>query len=87
MDRITAIGIVTSPRVKPTVEYSAALFVEVGLCALVSPKNHPSIFVSNTKIVRTSPVIRANSETGLIETDNTKYVPGPRVRSPYFTLN
>ena len=63
---------------KPTVSYSnlqTTLDPEtIGKRVVLFPHNHTSPLVSNTKLVITSPVI-SYSETGVIETENTIYVP------------
>lgn len=49
--------------------------IPIGSSAVVYPINHDSPLVSNTKHVKTSAVISANSETGEFETENTLYKP------------
>ena len=49
--------------------------IVLGLSALVRPVNHTSELVSNTKYVRTSPVIKYDSSSGRFETENSIYVP------------
>jgi hypothetical protein len=60
---------------KPRVKYSSLVYAEVGHCALLRPIDHPSYFVSNEKVARTSKVLSYNRDTGRIETENTVYIP------------
>lgn len=49
---------------------------EVGERVILHPINHPdTINVSNTTTVITSKVVSWNKETGVIETQNTVYIP------------
>jgi len=63
---------------KPSVAFSEILTCEVGYPAFCKPLDHPSSLVSNTKYVRTSPVV-SKIVDGLdrvveFETLNTKYI-------------
>ena len=60
---------------KPVVKYKHDLnnFIELGMNALVFPLDHPSPYVSNQYLVRTSKVIKLDKETGNFETVNTIY--------------
>jgi len=61
---------------KPVVKYKHDLnnFIQVGMSAYVFPLNHPSKYVSNQFLVKTSKVISFDKETGNFETMNTIYV-------------
>ena len=60
---------------KPVVKYKHDLnnFIQVGMSAYVFPLNHPSKYVSNQFLVKTSKVISFDKETGDFETMNTIY--------------
>lgn len=69
--------------VKPRVRYLSTQWtgdkilydVKVGANCYLFPIDHPSVLVSNESIVRTSPVLNFDEDTGEIETHNTIYVP------------
>lgn len=56
---------------KPVVHYQVAVLPPIGGSAYVYPVDHPSPLVSNTKAVRTSPVVRIDGDE--FETENTIY--------------
>jgi len=62
---------------KPTVHYDASKGAHIyeGFKALVYPIDHTSEWVSNTKMVTTSKVIRHDVKSGEFETMNTIYKP------------
>lgn len=49
--------------------------IRTGYPAFLFPVDHPGPHVTNTTLVRTSPVLRVDVDTGEIETENTIYVP------------
>ena len=61
---------------KPIVHYTPTAFdsIILGFYAYVQPIDHTSPFVSNTKAVSTSRVIRIE-KNGVFETANSIYVP------------
>lgn len=62
---------------KPVVHYSRTNGDDppkVGYPALIYPTDHPSNWVSNTQLARTSPVVRVGQK-GEFETMNTLYRP------------
>ena len=69
----------TPSREKPTVRYSELIFCKVGEFAKLIPLDHanplPCHDVTNFELNVTSKVIKYNSNTGLIETENTIYIP------------
>ena len=48
--------------------------------ALLTPIDHPSELVSNTRQVRTSSVVNVDPQSGVIETMNTIYRPAQEVQ-------
>lgn len=62
---------------KPIVHYVTDNnpFIAVGKRVLVTPVDHPSPLVSNTKLVLTSEVLSYNQLNGEFETQNTYYKP------------
>lgn len=50
-------------------------YISPGVCARVFPVDHPSVHVSNTQMVVTSPVLFHNRHDGSFETMNTTYIP------------
>jgi hypothetical protein len=62
---------------KPVVGYTEATVV--GAICYLKPVDHPNHLeghsVSNTRVVRTSPVVASDLATGRIETRNTIYMP------------
>lgn len=61
---------------KPVVRYRSKPMEKlvVGWPAYVYPIDHPSDLVSNTKLIRTSPVVSIGPRLGEFETENTRYV-------------
>jgi len=49
--------------------------IQVGNSAWINPIDHPSEYVSNKSLARTSKVISFDEKTGVFETQNTVYVP------------
>lgn len=62
---------------KPTVHYriDEHSYVVVGQSAMVRPVDHPSPLVSNKTYAKTSPVVMVDYDSGVFETENTRYVP------------
>lgn len=60
---------------KPTVHYTKVFYVSVNDHAVLTPKDHPSLSVSNEGPAMTSLVLSYDEETGRIETMNTIYMP------------
>lgn len=58
---------------KPIVHYKSLVHCQVGTAAVVHPVDHPGPDVSNTKLARTSAVLRYDEDTGEFETRNTIY--------------
>ena len=52
--------------------YTAIKFCEVGACALLDGVEPPSVFFGSE--VMTTPVRSYDKETGVIETENTRYI-------------
>lgn len=61
---------------KPIVQYRKAQHVQVGRGCLILPMDHPGDLVSNTTWAITSPVVKHDPVSGIIETLNTIYQPG-----------
>ena len=61
---------------KPIVQYRKAQHIEVGRGCLILPMDHPGELVSNTTWAITTPVVRYDPVSGIIETHNTIYQPG-----------
>lgn len=60
---------------KPIVYFRGPVYFSKEGVAYCCPINHPSPLVSNTKTIRTSPVLARNMDTGGFETQNTIYLP------------
>lgn len=60
-----------------TKKYDACVMVDVG---------RPAYFRIDGKTVRTSTVQAANSDTGIVRTKNSLYVPKATTQKPYFHL-
>lgn len=70
---------------KPIVHYRKLVSCSVGASALVHPIDHPGPDVSNTKMVRTSAVLRYDRDTGEFETRNSIYRRLPKKPLPALT--
>lgn len=58
--------------IKKIVHYEGeAVILDIGYCAFLKPTDHPN--VSNQKVVKTTPVVAYDEQTGEIETLNTIY--------------
>lgn len=64
-------------KIKPLVHYKRDEHnkIKKGQYAIVQPTDHPSVIVSNTRMVLTSIVKSYDKETGIFETENTIYHP------------
>ena len=61
---------------KPVVHYRELCFPPViGESAALYPVDHPSPYVSNTRVATTSAVVSYDEATGELETENTIYMP------------
>lgn len=69
------------------VHYSQVLeVVQVGQGAVLIPLDHSSYRVRNGQPCYTSAVQHANTDSGLIRTLNTIYMPCEGIPKPFFTL-
>lgn len=61
---------------KKTVHYHKSRGILIyGEHAYLNPIDHPGALVSNTREVRTSPIVSYDPITGRLETQNTIYMP------------
>lgn len=66
---------------KQLVMYESAENVRIGDCAYVIPIDHPDTYrVTNGRVARTTQVNWHNTETGVFETLNSRYVPQSLVK-------
>jgi hypothetical protein len=71
----------SSSNQKPVVKYRTLVSCQVGKLAEVHTVNHPSS--NNAGPQQTSTVITYDEATGVFETQNTRYVPGPFAKWPH----